>query len=479
MTSPEAGATDAAGVALCVDYGSTFTKAVLVDLAAARIVASVSHRTTIDTDLIDGFDACREQLAQTDPRAASAPTFAASSAGGGLRILVVGNERLVTAEAGHRVALGSGGKVVGVVAAAEGSTFAGVIEEAVPDLVLLVGGTDGGNPAPLIAAAEEIARSTWQGPVVVAGNVEAQPQAAAALSPRPVVTVGNVMPQIGVLHPAPAREAVRSMFLRHVIGGKQLSRDPRFGAMLIGATPDVVLKGMELLAADPTLGGDLVLVDVGGATTDVYSVVEVDPEDAGLSREVVASTPLNRTVEADLGMRWSAVETLAAGIEVGLGTDRDQAAAELRRSTPSWLPTSAEEQRFEEQLATTAIRVAVLRHAGGASRSRLDPHRPDGAHPVPENRGPDLRAVALLIGSGGVLRTFAADDARVADRVIATALTAPASSRLPEQPRVVVDSDLLVTAAGLLVEEHPRTAARLAGELLRSASEAVHSGDIG
>ncbi|MFZ2503418.1 MAG: glutamate mutase L, partial [Nocardioides sp.] len=103
-------------LALCVDFGSTFTKAALVDLDAGAIAASASHETTITTDVLDGYNACVAELARTEPRAVDAPVYACSSAGGGLRIAVVGNEELVTAEAGRRVALSSGGKVVAVLA---------------------------------------------------------------------------------------------------------------------------------------------------------------------------------------------------------------------------------------------------------------------------------------------------------------------------------------------------------------------------
>src|SRR6478672_3427759 len=97
----------------CVDFGSTFTKAALVDLADGRLLGTASHRTTIDTDVLDGWDALRAEL---DPLAGKGdvPVLACSSAGGGLRIAVVGNEELVTAEAGRRVALSSGGRVVHV-----------------------------------------------------------------------------------------------------------------------------------------------------------------------------------------------------------------------------------------------------------------------------------------------------------------------------------------------------------------------------
>ena len=101
----------------CVDFGSTFTKAALVDVGTGALIATGSHRTTIDTDVLDGWDAIRAEIAlSTD--GADVPVLACSSAGGGLRIAVVGNEELVTAEAGRRVALSSGGRVVEVVAAA-------------------------------------------------------------------------------------------------------------------------------------------------------------------------------------------------------------------------------------------------------------------------------------------------------------------------------------------------------------------------
>ncbi|MDQ4084656.1 MAG: glutamate mutase L, partial [Actinomycetota bacterium] len=101
----------------CVDFGSTFTKAALVDVDAGRLLGTAGHRTTLDSDVLDGWEACRAELSRTDSEAATAPVLACSSAGGGLRIGVVGNEELVTAEAGRRVALSSGGRVVHVAAA--------------------------------------------------------------------------------------------------------------------------------------------------------------------------------------------------------------------------------------------------------------------------------------------------------------------------------------------------------------------------
>ncbi len=200
----------------------------------------------------------------------------------------------------------------------------------------------------------------------------------------------NIVPRIGVLAPEGARSAIRELFLSHVIGGKHLSSRDDFLAMVQGATPDVVLTGVELLAE---AAGDTVVVDVGGATTDVHSVVELDPEDAGLGREVVATTRVTRTVEGDLGMRWSAVTTADAAGRADLAD-----AALRRREDPGFVPGDDTETDLDEELAREAVGLALRRHAG---RSKVVVS-PEGR--VVERTGKDLREVDLLVGSGGVLR---------------------------------------------------------------------------
>lgn len=450
MTEPRP---SAAEVAVCVDFGSTFTKAALVDLTAGRIVAAASHRTTLPGpdgagDVLDGYDACRVALAEQDPRAATAEVLACSSAGGGLRIAVVGAEELVTAEAGRRVALSSGGKVVSVVAVASGGDLADLGE---PDVVLLTGGTDGGNSEVLLAAARGLVVGGWTGPVVVAGNVEAQAEVGTVLGDVPHVLADNVVPRIGVLAPESARAAVREVFLAHVIGGKHLSSRADFTAMVRGATPDVVLTGVELLAET---AGDVVVVDVGGATTDVHSVVDLDPDSIG--REVVATTRVTRTVEGDLGMRWSALTTVADLPELA-------DAARRRHDDPGFLPADAAEADVDEAIAKAAVGTALRRHAG---RSKVVVG-PDGR--VVERTGKDLREVGLLVGSGGVLRNGRPG---VADRVLrdSTGDHVEGGWQLPRRPRVVVDSDYVLAAAGLLAAEHPEAARRLAMTLAQPAA---------
>ncbi|HEY7043764.1 MAG TPA: glutamate mutase L [Nocardioidaceae bacterium] len=438
----------------CVDFGSTFTKAALVDVDAGRLVATDDHPTTIHTDVLDGWDVIRARLAPlTD--GADVPVLACSSAGGGLRIGVVGNEELVTAEAGRRVALSSGGRVVHV---SYDEVDLRALRRSRPDVVLLVGGTDGGNADVLRRNARSLAVANWAAPVVLAGNTDVSDDVAALFDAAgvPYVVSANVVPQIGKLAPEGARGAIRKMFLRHVIGGKHLSKRTDFTAMVKGATPDVVLTAVELLGSG--LGperpgvGDVVVVDVGGATTDVHSVVEVDPEEAGLGREVVETVPVSRTVEGDLGMRWSAVPTVEAARAAGLDLADDvAAAAKVRRTDPSMIPVTPTELEDDVAIASAAVQLAVRRHAG---RQQVV-FSPDGR--LVERSGKDLREVGLLVGSGGVLRHNAAD---VAARILAagTGDHVAGGWLVPRSPRVVVDLDYVLAAAGLLASEHPTAA---------------------
>jgi uncharacterized protein (TIGR01319 family) len=439
----------------CVDFGSTFTKAALVDLAGGGLVATASSPTTLGSDVLDGWEACLTQLAERDPGAKAAPVLACSSAAGGLRIAVVGNEELVTGEAGRRVGLSSGGRVVEVVADGLARSGYDALVAARPDVVLLVGGTDGGNAEVVVASAEALAAGAWSGPVVVAGNVDARPEIDHLLTRAsvPHVLADNVVPRIGVLRPEGARAAIRDMFIRHVIGGKHLSARADFTAMVHAATPDAVLTAVELLASRV---GDVAVVDVGGATTDVHSVVAVDPEDAGLSRQVVAAVPVSRTVEADLGVRWSAVETVRAGRDVGLlaAGEVPAEAAARRHDDPSYLPDSTEQYAHDLRLARVAVGVALRRHAGRQQVS----FGPDGR--VVERDGKDLREVALLVGSGGVLRH---GEPRDVEEVVRSACgeDVPGGWLLPRDPRVVVDRSYVLAAAGLLAPEHPDAALAL------------------
>lgn len=440
----------------CVDVGSTFTKGALVDVDTGELLATASHPTTLHSDVLDGVEAVREALGPHEE------VRACSSAGGGLRLAVVGYERAVTAEAGHRVALSAGARVEHVAAGALDEAGVRALSQSRPDVVLLVGGTDGGNADVLLGNARALAAAALDVPIVLAGNVAVRDKAERVLrrGARRVFSTANVLPEIGALDPQPAREAIREVFVRHVIGGKQLSRRPdEFAALVRAATPDAVLLGVEVLA---DAVGDVLVVDVGGATTDVYSALTPCGEDAGRRREVVAPMWASRTVEGDLGVRWNAPGIVAAAVAERLVEPAERArlerAAARRAAEPALVPGSGEEEErgIDVQLATLAAVVAVRRHA----RPSLTSYDAGPGAPSVRTGGRDLRPVTALVGSGGVLRhANAAGRASVLGAVLRDSA---GGWKLPRRARAVVDVHYVLAAAGLLAADHPSAATTLA-----------------
>ncbi|MET8467565.1 glutamate mutase L, partial [Micromonospora zamorensis] len=344
-------------LAVCADVGSTYTKVAVVDLAAGVLVGAAAAPTTVGTDVLHGLDAA-VAAATAGLGVRDVPWYVCSSAGGGLRLAVIGYEPLVTAQAGRRVGLSAGAHVVHVAAGRLGAADLAALRAARPDVVLLVGGTDGGDAETITHNATRLARARWRVPVVYAGNADVRADLTGLLEAAgvPVTGAENVLPRIGVLAPASARAAIRAVFLRHVIGGKRLSRGTRFARLVRAATPDAVLTGVEVLA--DTIGGDLAVVDVGGATTDVYSVLTPDERATGPAREVAGSLWRARTVEGDLGMRWSAPGVLRAAVEERLLTPDESEeltdAAARRAADPAVnaLGSDARGQRARTRLKT-------------------------------------------------------------------------------------------------------------------------------
>ncbi|MEO7130836.1 MAG: glutamate mutase L [Dermatophilaceae bacterium] len=444
---------------LAVDFGSTFTKGVLLSGGGA-VLGTASTPTSATAgwggDILDGYRTLRDELGCPD----DAVVHACSSAGGGLRLAVVGYERVVTAQAGHRVGLSAGAKVVHVAAGALTTKGVSGIRAARPDIILLVGGTDGGNADVLLHNARRLAKAAIGGfgaravPIVLAGNTDARAAAAAALAStaRPTILADNVLPRIGVIAPGSARVAIREAFLRHVIGGKGLSRDPAFAAMVEAATPDVVLRGVEVLA-DLTQG-DVLVVDIGGATTDVYSCITPEGEDATLAKQVVAPLWHARTVEGDLGMRWNAEGVLEAAETEHLLDPRSNAGEELRayaahvHTHPGSLPERETEHRLDLDLARLAALAAVRRHA-----------RPAGPTESPR----PLANVSTVVGSGGVLR-YASRAGQ--DSVLGAIIGDHAGGwKVPRSAEARVDADYLLFAVGLLAGREAGLARAVAAQL--------------
>lgn len=434
----------------CVDVGSTFTKGVLVDPATGALLATASAPTTSSIDVLEGLDAVVDALTASAGAGGVdvGLPLVCSSAGGGLRVAVVGYERQVTAEAGRRVALSAGGKVVHVAAGRLDGSALAALAAAAPDLVLLVGGTDGGNAEVLRHNAARLSQTRMAAPIVVAGNSDARAEVGEVLASTGGrhVLADNVVPRIGVIAPGSARAAIRRVFLEHVIGGKGLSQGPRFAQLVQAPTPDAVLRGVEVLAE--VAGQDVLVVDVGGATTDVYSVITPEGEDAALRKEVVAPLWHARTVEADLGLRWSAPGVVEAAEAEGLPLTPTLASyAGWLASHPAHLPGGASEAELDRELARLAALVAVRRHG-----------RPESAGGAPR----PLAAVGLVLGSGGQLR-HDAEHATGPGGVLDVLLGDHAGGwPVPRHTQSAVDTAYLLFAVGLLADPHPEAARALA-----------------
>ena len=397
----------------CVDIGSTYTKAALVDSGSGELLSTAQAPTTLD-DVVAGVLTATTGFGDV-------PVIACSSAGGGLRLAVVGYEELISAEAGHRAALSAGARVVHVAAGLLDADGLSSLRACAPDVVLLVGGTDGGEDSVLRANAKGSLRGEWSVPVVLAGNAVVRDEVAAVLRDGglPVHEADNVLPDIGRLAPESARAAIREVFLEHVIGGDRLSTDPRLRQWVRAVTPDAVLEGVAVVARELAAAGSRSSrVDVGGATTDVYCVPDPDAEQATLGREAVGVPARRRTVEGDLGVSWSADALRAAAATEGL-------------PVPGEDPLS---------LGEAAATVALRRHLRAEAA-----YGPGGA---------SARSAGLVLLSGGVFRHGDPDDVgRLAARLAAD--TGGAGSILDATP-VVVDRRYVLAAAGCWSASTPR-----------------------
>ena len=439
---------------LCVDFGSTFTKAALVDAAAGVLLATREGPTTLTSDVLDGYRAIRESLA-ADGLAEPDEVLACSSAGGGLRLAVVGYERDVTAQAGYRVGLSAGAKVVHVASGRLSGEDVHALRAARPDIVLLVGGTDGGNADVLLHNAERLARMRVAAPIVVAGNADAAEEVAELLAStgRRFEVTDNVLPQIGVIAPQGARAAIRAAFLHHVIGGKHLSRGREFVEMVKAATPDVVLGGVQVLA-DST-DGDVLVIDVGApppTSTRPCSRRARMPDSPRTWWPRCGRPAPSRPTWGCAGAprAWS-------GPRAARPSPSQRTCRRMPRVWPASRPTS---------------RAGRPNRPSTSSSPAWPPRWQCVATPDPRGRvrAPrPLADIAHVIGSGGVLR-HAADADR--DAVLdAVAGDHAGGWRVPRDARVRTDTAYLLFAVGLLAADaHPEAARRLAARVVGAQS---------
>ncbi|MFC4336944.1 glutamate mutase L [Salininema proteolyticum] len=437
---------------LCLDVGSTYTKALHLDGETGEVLRHLSRPTTLATDIADGVE---DLLDATGTNLAEA--HACSSAGGGLRLAVVGNEPLVTARAAYQAGLSAGAKIVHI--AAGGRPDPGALAAARPDLVLLAGGTDGGDEGMVLDHARALADIRLDVPVIYAGNENAAPEAERLLAGQRFSACANVLPRIGELNAGPARERLRQAFLDHVIGGKHLSAREDVIDLIGMPTPDAVLAGVEHLARH--CGRDVLVVDVGGATTDVYSARTPDPESEHLYAEVGGTAWNSRTVEGDLGLRHNAHGIAEAAVEERLMDDAELArlrpALDHRTARPDWLADTGAERDLDLRLCTLAARIAVRRHARG---ERI------GGPGQPVRGAKNLSSTGLLLASGGFFRAH--PETTAASLAEAVLDDFAGGIRPPRDATVAVDAEYRLFAMGLLGKGAPRNVSNYLADRLAS-----------
>lgn len=463
---PPTGAPD--DVLILGDIGSTFVKLAALNRHGAP-VAQLKLPTThqdISEGVLRGRALLQTQLSlNRDPTA----FLLSSSAGGGLRVVVVGFERELTLKAALRTSATAGARIVGIYTTKdlEIETADG-LRARTPDLVLLTGGTNGGDQQSILRSALLLRELAPALPVVVAGNEDARSTVRDALgNGRPVELVGNVMPRIGALEPAPAQRAIREVFIEHVIGqGRFASASPIANAIRV-PTPAAVLAGARVVArlgAEDAALTRPVVVDVGGATTDVHSVMAGAEPSRGYSNPGLPDQTVTRTVEGDLGIRENAEALVEVAIREGyVGAEEIQTlehAAAQRSRERSFVPSGERGVRIDERLAELAAAIAIHRHAG-TMRTSLTP---SGA--VLHRTGRDLRDATCLVLTGGVFQ-HTARPAAVARRVLHQAHAHGALIR--EDLPVFRDRSYLLWATGLLEEAQTVLASALARATLEEA----------
>lgn len=418
---------------LVTDIGSTTTKALLFEYEdpGYRLVGSAHAPTTVEVpteDVVVGLLEAVKTLTETTGRklhdggklalGTGLDAFlSTSSAGGGLQILVSGLAKSVTAKSAFRAASAAGGVLLDVLAIDDGRMpheKVEAIENLHPDMILIAGGIDGGDianvvrMAAIIMAARLKPKFMPQGrmPVVFAGNVDARPQIESLLRDRAeLMTVDNLRPTMDRENLDPTRQAIHELFTSHV-----MARAPGYSTVSswtdlpLQPTPVAVEHMLEIISRHRR--ENIIMVDIGGATTDIFSFYE---------------GTYSRTVSANLGMSYSASNILLeAGMEnIMRWLTCDLSERQVRNIItnkcihPARLPRDEVEIEVEQALAREALRQALRTHRDLTLRVRTVSvkdwtmaafwsdrrFKPEFA----EEKYIQMHNVHLLFGSGGVL----------------------------------------------------------------------------
>ena len=447
---------------LLIDFGSTYTKLTAVDVESETLLGTAAAYTTVETDINDGLREGLKRLEEKTGKLEFSECYACSSAAGGLRMVTSGLVPELTGEAAKLASLGAGAKVVGIYAFQLTQDDLEEITAQKPDIFLLVGGTDGGNTECILHNAKMLATMQPSFPIVIAGNRTAARECERILAGHEVYICPNVMPKFGVLNIEPTQKQIREIFLNRIVQAKGLSAASELLSDIMMPTPSAVLQAMKLLAqgCEGEQGiGDLVAVDVGGATTDIYSMADGMPEHMNTVFKGLPEPYDKRTVEGDIGMRYSIQGIVdAAGLSrvsslSDLPEERVTELVEYLKTHTDTVPNGdAELEALDYALASLAIEEAVTRHAGTIEET----YTMMGLTYV--QSGKNLTKVKQIVVTGGSL----IHTKRTAE-IAAHALYSPQNpaSLRPKNADVWVDRTYILAAMGLLSSHYPQTALRI------------------
>lgn len=434
------------------DVGSTYTKGLIVDTEKEEILASASDFTTADTDIAVGIDKVTAKMLTKHPIAYD-QTLVCSSAKGGLRMIAVGLVPDLTLKAATLACYSAGAKVIKSYAFELNQSEVIEIQNTPCDILLLVGGTDGGNTEVVLHNAKMIAASHPSFPILYAGNKSVLDEVVSIFKSHlvDILTCANVMPEYGVLNVEDCRSKIRELFLNSIVKAKGLSELSEVIDDIVYPTPYSVMEALRLLSKGTKTEkgiGDLMAVDVGGATTDVYSMNAKFILHEGAGYKGLKEPLEKRSVEGDLGVRLSAMHVLDhmkddPDCDETLHLSVQRLAKDIRET----------DEKTDTLLARWCVRLASKRHAGRLESA----YTPMGM--VLSQSGKDLSLVKTIIGIGGPV---------IHSKDSKTILTEAVSD--PNQPeillpmtldRILLDKSYIVSCLGLLASKHPDTTLRL------------------
>lgn len=381
--------------------------------------------------------------------------LATSSAAGGLRMTVHGLVYDMTVRAAKEAALGAGANLHMTTAGLLSELDIQDIEDIDPNLILLAGGTDYGERETALANAQMLTRLSVRPPVIYAGNIQNQKRVQSILEGAgfPVYITENVYPRLDDLNIEPTRKIIHKVFEEHITKAPGMAhvRDMVKGTIL--PTPGAVMECATMLYEDM---GDLLVIDVGGATTDVHSVTEGSEEIASI---MIAPEPkAKRTVEGDLGVYVNAKNLVNAFGAEKLSQECGVDVQAVLLDYPP-IPQTPDQLALAQCLTWHASATALVRHAGRLRHTFGSGGRKSYAE------GKDLTLVRTLIGTGGALTRMPGREeilARLRDLNESGLYLLPR----PGAMQVLQDSHYILASLGALSVQYPEAALRLAKKSL-------------